>query len=74
MATVLLECEFSITYSKLVEHPLMDTSMYMDLDRYVAIWKHLDEYHKTERFKNRAWEELEGALNNDKIRRMKLMK
>jgi hypothetical protein len=64
MATVFLECEFSITYSKMVEHPLIDTTQYMDLDRYITIWKHLDDYHKIERFKNRAWEKIEAALNN----------
>ena len=36
-ATFFLECRLSITYERLVNNPDVNTSSYMDLDRYKAI-------------------------------------
>jgi len=63
LAAFFLECRFSITYERLVNDPDVNTSSYMDLDRYKAIWRILDNYNKQENYSSRAWEEVESALN-----------
>ena len=61
--TFFLECRFSIKYERLVNNPDVNTSSYMDLDRYKAIWRILDNYNKHKNYSSRAWEEVESALN-----------
>ena len=46
LATFFLDFCFSIRYECLVNNPDVNTSSYMDLDRYKAIWRILDNYNK----------------------------
>ena len=64
MATFLYECKYSVVYSKLVNDPDNITEHYMDLKMYLDLWKKLDNYNKDQKFKKRAWEELEVSLND----------
>jgi len=63
MVTFFLECRFSIMYSQLWEDSKVNTSNYMDVGEYLKMWSDINDYHKDERFNNRAWEEIEDALN-----------
>ena len=63
LATFFLECRFSVTYERLVKDPDVNTSSYMDLDEYKAIWRKMDNYNKKNNYSSRSWEEIETALN-----------
>ena len=63
LATFFLECRFSVTYERLVKDPDVNTSSYMDLDEYKAIWRKMDNYNKKNNYSTRSWEEIETALN-----------
>ena len=63
LATFFLECCFSVTYECLVKDPDVNTSSYMDLDEYKAIWRKIDNHNKKNNYSSCSWEEIETALN-----------
>lgn len=63
MATFFLECRFSITYQKLYDDLQVDTSDFLEPERYKAIWRSIDMYKKSDDYSPRAWEEFEEAFN-----------
>ena len=63
MATFFFECRFSITYQKLYDDLQVDTSDFLEPERYKAIWRSIDTYKKSADYSLRAWEEFEEAFN-----------
>ena len=62
LATFFLECRFSVTYERLVKDTDVNTSSYMDLNEYKAIWRKIDNYNKKNNYSTRSWEGIEMAL------------
>ena len=50
LATFFFECRFSVTYERMVNDPDVNTSSYMDLDRYKAIWRMFDHHKMNETY------------------------
>ena len=44
--------------------PDVNTTSYMDADKYKAIWRKLDKYNRLNNYSLRPWEMIESALNS----------
>lgn len=64
LATFLLECKFSKTYSRLCNDKYVDTSSFATEQQYKQWWKAIDECNQCERFLSQFWEVVQLAFNN----------
>jgi hypothetical protein len=63
LATFFLECRMKTTYQDIYDDKIVDTSDYLTPEKYRGWWRKIDEYNKTDKFKERAWELYEYAFN-----------
>lgn len=63
LATFFLECRLKTTYQDIHDDKIVDTSNYLAPEKYRGWWRKIDEYNKSDKFKERAWESFEHAFN-----------